>query len=132
MSRVRDKLARGELVLCMGLRQARTADIPMIAAQAGFDSIYVDMEHSPVSLESVSTLCAGALGAGITPIVRPPGHGADWISRVLESSLFEVTATDPLTYGAVSLLLLTIALIACVVPASRAAVMNPIVALRHD
>jgi len=71
-------------VLCMGLRQARTADIPMIAAQAGFDSIYVDMEHSPVSLESVSTLCAGALGAGITPIVRPPGHGADWISRVLD------------------------------------------------
>jgi 2-keto-3-deoxy-L-rhamnonate aldolase RhmA len=81
---VRDKLARGELVLCMGLRQARTADIPMIAAQAGFDSIYVDMEHSPVSLQSVSTLCAGALGAGITPIVRPPGHGADWISRVLD------------------------------------------------
>jgi 2-keto-3-deoxy-L-rhamnonate aldolase RhmA len=84
MNRVRDKLARDELVLCMGLRQARTADIPMIAAQAGFDSIYVDMEHSPVSLESVSTLCAGALGAGITPIVRPPGHGADWISRVLD------------------------------------------------
>jgi len=84
MNRVREKLARDELVLCMGLRQARTADIPMIAAQAGFDSIYVDMEHSPVSLESVSTLCAGALGAGITPIVRPPGHGADWISRVLD------------------------------------------------
>jgi 2-keto-3-deoxy-L-rhamnonate aldolase RhmA len=84
VNRVREKLARGELVLCMGLRQARTADIPMIAAQAGFDSIYVDMEHSPVSLETVSTLCAGALGAGITPIVRPPGHGADWISRVLD------------------------------------------------
>jgi len=84
MNRVREKLARSELVLCMGLRQARTADIPMIAAQAGFDSIYVDMEHSPVSLETVSTLCAGALGAGITPIVRPPGHGADWISRVLD------------------------------------------------
>lgn len=84
MNRVREKLSRNELVLCMGLRQARTADIPMIAAQAGFDCIYVDMEHSPVSLESVSTLCAGALGAGITPIVRPPGHGADWISRVLD------------------------------------------------
>lgn len=84
MNRAREKLARNELVLCMGLRQARTADIPMIAAQAGFDAIYVDMEHSPASLETVSTLCAGALGAGITPIVRPPGHGADWISRVLD------------------------------------------------
>lgn len=84
MNLVKEKLGRGELVLCMGLRQARSADIPMIAAQAGFDSIYVDMEHSPVSLETVSTLCAGALGAGVTPIVRPPGHGADWISRVLD------------------------------------------------
>jgi 2-keto-3-deoxy-L-rhamnonate aldolase RhmA len=78
------KLAAGELVLCMGLRQARSIDIPMIAAQAGFDAVYVDMEHSPVALETVSTLCAGAYGLGVTPLVRPPGHGAEWISRVLD------------------------------------------------
>jgi 2-keto-3-deoxy-L-rhamnonate aldolase RhmA len=78
------KLAAGELVLCMGLRQARSVDIAMIAAQAGFDALYVDMEHSPVSLETVSTLCAGTVGLGITPLVRPPGHGAEWISRVLD------------------------------------------------
>jgi 2-keto-3-deoxy-L-rhamnonate aldolase RhmA len=78
------KLAAGELVLCMGLRQARSIDIPMIAAQAGFDAVYVDMEHSSVSLETVSTLCAGAFGLGVTPLVRPPGHGAEWISRVLD------------------------------------------------
>ena len=58
--------------------------------------------------------------------------GAIAFSRVLESSLFQVTATDPLTYATVSLLLLLIALIACVVPAGRAAGMNPTVALRHD
>ena len=80
----KQKLARGELVLCMGLRQARSIDVPMIAAQAGFDAIYVDMEHSPVSLETTSALCAGCFGLGITPLVRVPGHGADWISRVLD------------------------------------------------
>jgi len=53
-------------------------------------------------------------------------------SRVLEANLFQVTATDPLTYAAGSLLLLVVAGIASVVPASRAAVLNPIVALRHD
>jgi putative ABC transport system permease protein len=54
------------------------------------------------------------------------------LSRVLEANLFEVTATDPVTYAAGSLLLLFVAAIACVVPAGRAAVLNPIVALRRD
>jgi 2-keto-3-deoxy-L-rhamnonate aldolase RhmA len=81
---VKEKLARGELVLCMGLRQARTVDIAMIAAQAGFDCVYVDMEHSPISLETTSTICAGCHGLGVTPLVRPPSHGADWISRALD------------------------------------------------
>lgn len=80
----KQKLAAGELVLCMGLRQARTADMALIAAASGFDAVYVDMEHSPVSLESTSTVCIGALGAGITPLVRVPGHDADMATRVLD------------------------------------------------
>jgi 2-keto-3-deoxy-L-rhamnonate aldolase RhmA len=84
MNRAKDKLARGELVLCLGLRQARTVDIAMIALQAGFDCVYVDMEHSAISLETTSTICAGCHGLGITPLVRPPSHAADWISRALD------------------------------------------------
>jgi putative ABC transport system permease protein len=53
-------------------------------------------------------------------------------SRVLEANLFQVTATDPLTYMAGSILLLLVAAIASTVPASRAAGLDPIVALRHD
>ena len=78
------KVAHDELVLCMGLRQARTVDIAMIAAQSGFDAIYVDMEHSPISLETTSAICAGSIALGITPLVRVPSHGAEWISRVLD------------------------------------------------
>ena len=80
----RRKLAAGELVLCLGLRQARTVDIAMIAAASGFDAIYVDMEHSPISIETTSTLCAAAIGAGVTPLVRVPSHDAHWTSRVLD------------------------------------------------
>jgi putative ABC transport system permease protein len=58
--------------------------------------------------------------------------GAAAFSHLLEASLFQVTATDPLTYAAVSLLVLVVAGIACVVPAGRAAVLNPIIALRHE
>jgi hypothetical protein len=38
----KQKLTNGELVLCMGLRQARTGDIAMIAAACGFDAVYID------------------------------------------------------------------------------------------
>lgn len=78
------KLKKGELVLCMGLRQARTSDIAMIAAACGFDAIYVDMEHSPISLDTTSTLCSAALGARITPIVRVPGHDLHMATRALD------------------------------------------------
>lgn len=83
-NRAKAKLARGELVLCMGLRQARSVDIAMIAAASGFDAIYVDMEHSPLGYETASALCAGALGLGVTPLVRPPGHDAHACSRLLD------------------------------------------------
>ncbi len=81
----KQKLAANEMVLCMGLRQARSVDICMIAAASGFDAIYVDMEHGPASIESASALCAGAIALGITPIIRPPGHDAHLCSRLLDS-----------------------------------------------
>jgi len=84
MNSAKQKLAAGGLVLCMGLRQARSPDIALIAAECGFDAVYADMQHSPLSLETVSAICVGALGRGITPLVRPPSHAGDWISRALD------------------------------------------------
>jgi 2-keto-3-deoxy-L-rhamnonate aldolase RhmA len=78
------RLARGELVLCMGLRQARTVDIAQIARAAGFDAVYIDMEHSPIGFETTSTLCAASLGIGLTPLVRIPGHSGEDMSRALD------------------------------------------------
>lgn len=94
MNSAKQKLNEGKLVLCMGLRQARTVDIAMIAAEAGFDALYVDLQHSPLSLETASTLCAASIGLGITPLVRTPGHGADWISRALDGGAQGVVLPD--------------------------------------
>jgi ABC-type antimicrobial peptide transport system permease subunit len=52
--------------------------------------------------------------------------------RVLSSRLFGVSASDPITFGVVVLLLGLTALLACYLPARRAAATNPIVALRHE
>jgi putative ABC transport system permease protein len=53
-------------------------------------------------------------------------------SRFIASQLFGVTATDPLTYAGVALLLALVALIACYLPARRAARTEPVVALRCE
>ena len=42
------------------------------------------------------------------------------VSRMLQESLFGVTATDPTTFGAVAAILVIVALLACVIPARRA------------
>ncbi len=54
------------------------------------------------------------------------------VTRVLASQLFEVTPTDPWTFAAVSLLMAVIALLACYVPARKAARLDPLVALRFE
>jgi len=58
--------------------------------------------------------------------------GAIALTRVMAAQLFMVSASDPVTFVAVSLLLVFVALMACYVPARRAANVDPTVALRYE
>jgi predicted permease len=67
-----------------------------------------------------------ALGSGIGLAAALP------LTRLMGSLLFAVSAADPLTYSSVIALLLSVSVVACWVPAYRAARMNPVDALRYE
>jgi putative ABC transport system permease protein len=67
-----------------------------------------------------------AVGLGV-------GLIGSWVlSRVLVSQMYGITVGDPLTYGAVALLLAGVALLATYVPAWRATRVDPVLALRSE
>lgn len=86
----------------------------------------------------------GAQAANVTALVVRQGAvmasigiasgllGAFALTRLLSGLLFGITATDPLAYGAVALLLGTVALLASYIPARRATRVDPIIALRAE
>ncbi len=55
-----------------------------------------------------------------------------WVTRWIESLLFNVKATDALTFAVISLLLIGVALLAAYLPARRATNVDPLIALRHE
>lgn len=67
-----------------------------------------------------------AIGLGIGLLL------AFGVSRLLSSQLYEISATDPLTYGGLAALLATIALLATWIPARKALVVDPAVTLRAE
>jgi ABC-type antimicrobial peptide transport system permease subunit len=68
------------------------------------------------------TLAGLGVGTALAVVVTP----------LLKAQLFGVTATDALTFTSVGLLLAVVALVACHIPARRAARVDPMVALRYE
>ena len=89
-------------------------------------------------------MALGAKGADVLRLVVRQGMsmtliglalgllGAFLLSRVMVGLLYGVSATDPLTFAGVSIVLLAVAFLACLIPARRATRVNPIVALRTE
>ena len=88
----KQRLAAGELALGMGVRQSRTVDIATIAKTCGFDWLFIDMEHSSLDVDLASQLAMASLGAGITPLVRVPGHEHYHASRLLDNGAQGIVA----------------------------------------
>jgi 4-hydroxy-2-oxoheptanedioate aldolase len=87
---MKEKLARGEVVASMTVRFARSIEIAQIAKTAGFNTLYVDMEHNTLSIDTVCQICIAAQQIGITPLVRVPANTPDYIGRVLDGGAMGV------------------------------------------
>jgi 4-hydroxy-2-oxoheptanedioate aldolase len=69
----KEKMQRGECAWGYGIRWFGGAEQARFAANAGFDYLFIDTEHSAFSTETSTALCRTALAAGVTPIVRVCG-----------------------------------------------------------
>lgn len=88
------RLAAGELAASLIVRLFDGPEIGRIAATAGFDALYVDLEHSPLPLASTSRICNAARDAGVTPLARVPSIDAALIGRVLDGGAMGIIATQ--------------------------------------
>jgi 4-hydroxy-2-oxoheptanedioate aldolase len=87
---MKEKLARNEVVASMTVRFARSIEIAQIAKTAGFDTLYVDMEHNTLSIDTVCQICIAAQQIGCTPLVRVPANTPEYICRVLDGGAMGV------------------------------------------
>jgi len=87
---LKDKVGRDEVAASMTVRLVRGTEIAQIAKSAGFDSLYIDLEHASFSLETTSQICMAALAAEITPLVRVPSVAE--VGRVLDGGALGIIA----------------------------------------
>lgn len=72
-------------------------------------------------------------GMGLSMLGLAIGSVASFaLTRLLRSLLFEVSATDPIVFGLIALMLASVAFIACIIPARRAMGIDPMTALRYE
>jgi 4-hydroxy-2-oxoheptanedioate aldolase len=81
---VKEKLARGEVVASLTVRLVRDIEIARITQAAGFDMLYVDLEHGSLSFDEAGPICLAAREIGIAPFVRVPTGRSEHVVRALQ------------------------------------------------
>jgi len=81
----RQRMERGEVALGIGVKFARTVDVAKAMKAAGYDWLFIDLEHGSMSLDTAAQISMAALDAGITPLVRVPNGEFGMATRVLDN-----------------------------------------------
>ena len=78
------RLKRNQLALGIGVRLVRNVDIIKVMKAAGFDWLFLDLEHGSMSIETACEISTAAQDSGIAPIVRVPYGELAMATRVLD------------------------------------------------
>jgi 2-keto-3-deoxy-L-rhamnonate aldolase RhmA len=81
----RERLAQGGLAIGIGVRAVRGVEIARIMKTAGYDFLFIDLEHGATSVETAYAICVAALDAGICPLVRVPHDELPLGARCLDA-----------------------------------------------
>jgi 2-keto-3-deoxy-L-rhamnonate aldolase RhmA len=85
-------LAAGEPLLSLGIRNARSAEIVRIAKTAGFGLVWIDLEHSSISIDCATQIAASAADLGLEAWVRVPEREYGVIGRLLDGGATGIIA----------------------------------------
>lgn len=77
-------LLSGGLSVGVGVRGVRGVEVARLMKTAGFDFLFIDLEHGSTSVETAFTISVAALDAGISPIVRVPHMDLKLATRCLD------------------------------------------------
>lgn len=82
---LRQALQDGRTVFGTMIQELRSPAVPELMAVAGFDFIFIDMEHGAFSMETVADLIKVARLSNLTPLVRVPDDQYHFIARALDA-----------------------------------------------
>lgn len=87
---LKTRLRQGKVCTSMIVRMARGPEIAGIARAAGLDACYIDLEHSPLSLDMAAGLCLWLRQADVTPLIRVAALDPVAIARALDAGALGV------------------------------------------
>ncbi len=86
------RLASGEALLSLGVRNARTGDVARMASASGYDVVWVDLEHSSMGIDVAAQVAATAHDLGLAAWVRVPERDYGVIGRLLDGGATGIIA----------------------------------------
>ncbi len=89
---LRERLAAGEVALCMRTIFSRTPEVAFMAEAAGFDALYMDLEHSTATLAETGQVCATATAIGLAALVRVPAPDDPSMTKLLDAGACGIIA----------------------------------------
>ena len=86
----RVRAERGEVQVGTWVNMVRNPAILPLLKSAGLDFVRVDMAHSPFSMETIADMALVSLAAAFPMVVRPPDGNREWITRRLDSGVWNL------------------------------------------